>query len=334
MKKKILLFGEPLIRVMPLDVQQIDNQTLSKIYFGGSEVNIARTLQGFGLDTEFLTGLPDSNIGERFLAFLKRNSIGTNHIHRIGKRIGIYYLENGFGCRQSNVFYDRSHTSISELKAEMIDVDKLFDGIVHFHFSGITIAINEEIRKLLLLLLDEAKKRNITISLDLNWRSKMISALEAKKLFSVFAHYADYCFGIEPIMINEQDLKLFNRHNARVESIEERMATLQKIYQFKVIFHTIRQTDEQGNNLYSAYGLTNTFQKSIELKTKVLQRVGSGDAFIAGALYQLIQGASLQKTLDFAIASGTLKCTFEEDSMFQSVKAIEALGASSKDIIR
>ena len=300
---KILLFGEPLIRISPLDATSIGDHVASSTYFGGSEINIACNLQALGISTKVFTALPANEIGDRFLTFLKQHQIDTSSICRLGDRIGLYYLENGFGCRQSEVFYDRKHTSISQIRPNMLDMDSLFQGISHFHFSGITVAIGQEVRTILLLLLEEAKHRGIVVSMDLNLRTKMISVLEAKYEFSKFARFTDYCFGIDPLMIDDQNLEMFPRDSASLEEVENRMRLLKEAYGFKVIFHTLRSSDEQDKNVYQAYALEELFEESVQLKTAVYQRIGSGDAFISGALYQLLHHSSLKTTIDFAVAS-------------------------------
>ncbi|HGL1798830.1 TPA: sugar kinase [Streptococcus pneumoniae] len=331
---KILLFGEPLIRISPLDATSIGDHVASSTYFGGSEINIACNLQALGISTKVFTALPANEIGDRFLTFLKQHQIDTSSICRLGDRIGLYYLENGFGCRQSEVFYDRKHTSISQIRPNMLDMDSLFQGISHFHFSGITVAIGQEIRTILLLLLEEAKRRGIVVSMDLNLRTKMISVLEAKYEFSKFARFTDYCFGIDPLMIDDQNLEMFPRDSASLEKVENRMRLLKEAYGFKAIFHTLRSSDEQDKNVYQAYALEERFEESVQLKTAVYQRIGSGDAFISGALYQLLHHSSLKTTIDFAVASATLKCTLPGDHLSTSATSIENLLANAQDIIR
>lgn len=331
---KLLLFGEPLIRISPLDATSIGDHVASSTYFGGSEINIACNLQALGISTKVFTALPANEIGDRFLTFLKQHQIDTSSICRLGDRIGLYYLENGFGCRQSEVFYDRKHTSISQIRPNMLDMDSLFQGISHFHFSGITVAIGQEVRTLLLLLLEEAKRRGIIVSMDLNLRTKMISVLEAKYEFSKFARFADYCFGIDPLMIDDQNLEMFPRDKASLKEVENRMRQLKEAYGFKAIFHTLRSSDEQDKNVYQAYALEERFEESVQLKTAVYQRVGSGDAFISGALYQLLHHSSLKTTIDFAVASATLKCTLPGDHLSTSETSIEKLLANAQDIIR
>lgn len=331
---KLLLFGEPLIRISPLDATSIGDHVASSTYFGGSEVNIACNLQALGVSTKVFTGLPANEIGDRFLTFLKQHQIDTSSICRLGDRIGLYYLENGFGCRQSEVFYDRKHTSISQILPDMLDMDSIFQEISHFHFSGITVAVGPEVRRLLLLLLKEAKRRGIVISMDLNLRTKMISVLEAKYEFSKFARFADYCFGIDPLMIDEQNLQMFSRETASLDEVEKRMRQLKESYNFKAIFHTLRSSDEQDKNVYQAYALGESFEESVQLKTAVYQRVGSGDAFISGALYQLINHSSLKTSIDFAVASATLKCTLPGDHLSTPAASIEKLLENAQDIIR
>lgn len=331
---KILLFGEPLIRISPLDATSIGDHVASSTYFGGSEINIACNLQALGISTKVFTALPANEIGDRFLTFLKQHQIDTSSICRLGNRIGLYFLENGFGCRQSEVFYDRKHTSISQIRPNMLNMDSLFQGISHFHFSGITVAIGQEVRTLLLLLLEEAKRRGIIVSMDLNLRTKMISVLEAKYEFSKFARFADYCFGIDPLMIDDQNLEMFPRDRASLKEVENRMRQLKEAYGFEAIFHTLRSSDEQDKNVYQAYALGERFEESVQLKTAVYQRVGSGDAFISGALYQLLHHSSLKTTIDFAVASATLKCTLPGDHLSTSATSIENLLANAQDIIR
>ncbi|HGR6786537.1 TPA: sugar kinase [Streptococcus pneumoniae] len=331
---KILLFGEPLIRISPLDATSIGDHVASSTYFGGSEINIACNLQALGISTKVFTALPANEIGDRFLTFLKQHQIDTSSICRLGDRIGLYYLENGFGCRQSEVFYDRKHTSISQIRPNMLDMDSLFQGISHFHFSGITVAIGQEVRAILLLLLEEAKRRGIVVSMDLNLRTKMISVLEAKYEFSKFARFTDYCFGIDPLMIDDQNLEMFPRDSASLEEVENRMRLLKEAYGFKAIFHNLRSSDEQDKNVYQAYALEERFEESVQLKTAVYQRIGSGDAFISGALYQLLHHSSLKTTIDFAVASATLKCTLPGDHLSTSATSIENLLANAQDIIR
>ena len=135
-------------------------------------------------------------------------------------------------------------------------------------------------------------------------------------------------------MIDDQNLEMFPRDRASLKEVENRMRQLKEAYGFKAIFHTLRSSDEQDKNVYQAYALGESFEESVQLKTAVYQRVGSGDAFISGALYQLLHHSSLKTTIDFAVASATLKCTLPGDHLSTSAAGIEKLLANAQDIIR
>lgn len=333
---KVLFFGEPLIRITPSDYDHLNNKAKTDMFFGGSEVNIARALQGFGQDSRLLTALPDNYMGEQFTRFLTESHIDCSLIQKQGDRIGIYYFENTVGCRQGEVIYDRKNSSLHDFQVNNINYDKLFQDVSLFHFSGITLSLSENMRSITETLVIEAKKRGILISLDLNFRSHLISVLEAKKFFSHFAESVDICFGIEPLMLDENDLTLFNRDAASESDIKSRMASLSEKYGFKTIFHTSRSQDEYGRNNYSAYLYQDNsqFEPSKKMTTQLIERVGSGDAFVAGALYQLIQGKAAAETVDFAVASASLKCTIQGDNMFETVDTVNRVLNLSKDIVR
>ena len=162
----------------------------------------------------------------------------------------------------------------------------------------------------------------------------MIQLQDAKREFSHFATYADYCFGIEPLMLDDQDLTLFDRENATLSDLETRMRNLKETFQFKAIFHTLRNIDEAGINHYQAFAFDGDFYASTIFQTRVLQRIGSGDAFVAGALYKLINNSSMNETIDFAAATGSFKCTLAEDYLYHSEKYINKLSTPFKDVSR
>lgn len=332
--KKVLLIGEPLIRISPLHHLELSDGVDAKCFFGGSEVNIACTLQGFGQEAKMFTALPQNSLGDRFSTFLSSHGIDTSSILRLGDRIGLYYLEEGFGCRTSKVYYDRKFSSFSSIDERYISIADVLDGVEWIHFSGITLAVAASASVWLKKILTVAKSLHIPISFDLNWRSSLIEIREAKTLFSEFASLADYCFGIEPLLQDPDDWTLFNREGASEEELEHRMSILKKKYSLKGIFHTIRQVDSNGTHTYQAYGLMETFYSSKALRTQVLQRVGSGDAFVAGALYQLLRGKGVKDVTDFALASGLYKCSLEGDFMVQPVHNIYSILGEAKDVIR
>ncbi|MCD3443768.1 sugar kinase [Streptococcus equi subsp. zooepidemicus] len=331
---KVLLVGEPLIRINPSHFQTLGNACQAQLYFGGSEVNIARTLSGFGAASSLLTALPDNQVGRSFEAFLRQSGVATEHVQWCGDRVGVYYLENGFGCRPSQVAYDRSASSFSLLGPQGLDYGKLFEAVTHFHFSGITLALGKVSQDLVEQLAIEAMKRQVCVSFDLNFRSSMISVREAKRLFSHFAQYADLIFGMEPLKCDQADQAMFDRDKADQGAVKERLAALYETYHLKAIFHTERHIDDQGVNHYLAYAYDGQLHRSIELSTPVLQRVGSGDAFVAGCLYQLMRGQAIATALDFAAVTASLKCTVADDQLFVSANQVDRVMRGNREVRR
>lgn len=332
---KLLVVGDPLIRISPVGHQEIASGCSANLFFGGAEVNIARTIGGFGGMVSLLTALPDNPVGRAFHQFLKNSFIDTDLIKWQGKRVGIYYLENGFGCRSSKVFYDRQQSSFTELQAENLNYNQIFEGITYFHFSGISLALGETTRRLIKRLILEAKQRDIVVSFDLNYRSSMMSVIDAKHIFSEFAYHADILFGMEPLMLNDGDTEMLDRSKLNRESIKNRLFGLSQKYDVRTIIHTARNTDSTGNNEFKAYALSDgSFVESRQVKTAILQRVGSGDAFVAGVLYQLMHKEHVKDTLDFGVAAASLKCTVAEDQLFISVDTVKEVLDKDRDVKR
>lgn len=318
----MLTFGEILIRFTPKNFDLFANNNELEYFFGGSEINIAATLTGLGIKTKLFSAVPQNDMSTKIIRYLKGIGIDTERVIQRGEKIGYYFVERSVGPRQSSVIYDRKHSSFSQLTLEDVDTNVLLDEIQWVHFSGSTAAVNESVREILKELLIEAKKREIFVSMDLNFRSKMWSAESAKQCMTALAPYVDVCFGIEPIMLHDQDVKMFNREEAGKEEIQKRMEDLKQKFGFQYIFHTVRKNDEQNNNIYYAYGLAEHFEESAVMKTYMVERIGSGDAFVSGIIYSLIKNYSLKEALDFGTASATLKCTVKGDHMIPNVQEI------------
>lgn len=332
--ERFLSIGEILIRFTPNGFDAYENNNEIEYFFGGSEANIAAILSCWDIDSSILSALPDNSISKNIKRYFRGRGVDVSNIITKGDKIGCYFLERSAGVRNSNVIYDRKHSSFSELTINDIDISNILNGITWIHFSGITLAVSENSRKLVKEIVKEAKSRNIFISIDLNFRSKMCSFLEAKKYMTEIAKYADMCFGIEPIMMNEKDINMFDRENTSKEDIYIRMKELKDTFGVKYIFHTERINDKQDNNTYYAYGLGEGFEESVKLTTRMIERVGSGDAFVSGVIYSIMQGKNLKEALDFGVASATLKCTIKGDSMVTTEEEVTKIISEKSTIDR
>ncbi|HKJ45390.1 MAG TPA: sugar kinase, partial [Balneolales bacterium] len=173
MQKRIITFGEIMLRLATKGFKRFSQATEFEAIYGGGEANVAVSLANYGLPVDFVTRLPDNDIGEAALMNLRKYGVGTGKIIRGGERLGIYFLEKGAVSRGSKVVYDRAHSAISQIKPGMIDWEKVFGDAGWFHWTGITPAISEGTAAVCKEAVEAANKLGLTVSTDLNYRKKL-----------------------------------------------------------------------------------------------------------------------------------------------------------------
>src|SRR5260221_8681741 len=169
----ILSFGELLLRICPDADGEWLNNNLLPFYVGGAELNVATALAIWGLSSKYFTALPDNGLSAQIKKFLQNKGIDTSAIHTNGKRIGLYFLTKGQDLKHDALIYDRADSAFAGLKPGLIDWDKILEGVSWFHFSAICPAISQNVADLCKEVLEVASKKNITISVDMNYRSKL-----------------------------------------------------------------------------------------------------------------------------------------------------------------
>lgn len=188
-KKKVLCFGELLLRISPAP-QVTDEKQPMLVFVGGAELNVATALAGWDVPVKYFTVLPDNFMSKHMINYLEYKGIFTSSIMYGGSRIGLYYLERGADLKGKMV-YDRENSSFSELKPGTIDWDSVFAGVSWFNFSAISPALNQNVADVCLEAVKEASKRGITISIDLNYRSRLWKY--GKAPIDVIPAMAEYC---------------------------------------------------------------------------------------------------------------------------------------------
>ena len=173
MSKRVITFGEIMLRLAPEGYYRFVQANNFGATYGGGEANVAVSLANYGFDAAFVTKLPKHEIGQAAVNELRRYGVDTSTITRGGDRVGIYFLEKGASQRPSKVIYDRAHSAISEATPEDFDWAKIFEGADWFHFTGITPALNDTVAAICLEACKKAKELGITVSCDLNYRNKL-----------------------------------------------------------------------------------------------------------------------------------------------------------------
>lgn len=327
--KKIVAYGEIMMRLTPDNFSLLEDTTKLDVCYGGTESNVLVALSHLGDKTSYLTKLPDNQLGEAVKRHLLRHEVGVSNIVYGGSMLGIYFMEQGYGDRASSVIYHRKSAVINTLTEDDFDYDEVFDGASWFHVTGISLAISKASKDVTLRLCKEAKKRNMIVSFDFNYRQTLWTLDEAKAVYKDIMEYVDICFG------NSFDLANFMDINEDSEELS--VKNFLKQYNVKYLIHTKRNiidanTQELSGHLYSLEGSYHTDVKRFE----VLDRIGGGDAFVAGIIHVLNQDLNkVDEALDLGINLGVLKHLVSGDVLGLSGKEIKKwLTNHSKDVIR
>lgn len=329
---KFLTFGEIMLRLKAPGKECFFQSPMLEATFGGGEANVAVSLANYGMDAAFLTVLPHNAIGDECVKELRRFGVDTSRILRGDGRMGIYFLEGGANQRPSKVVYDRAGSSIALAKTGAIDWGKAFEGIEWFHITGITPAISETAMELSLESVKEAKKRNITVSCDLNFRKNLWKY--GKRAAEVMQEISNF---VDVAIANEEDVQksLEITTDVVVESGEldrEKYRNLgNKVLEaypnMKMIAITLRESHSADWNSWAAcLNDGNNFYVSPKYEIRdIVDRVGGGDSFAGGLIYGLNAYHDNQKALDFAVAASCLKHSVIGDYNRVSVSDVEKL---------
>ena len=345
MSKKIVTFGEIMLRLATPDHQRFSQVTSFNASFGGGEANVAVSLAHFGLTAEFVTRLPQNDLGESVIMELKRHSVITDNILAGGNRLGIYFLETGSVSRPSKVIYDRAGSSVAEISPGMINWNNVFNNASWFHWTGITPAISKGAADTCLEAIKVAKSKGLTVSCDLNFRKKLWKwGKEAGEVMPDLVSHCDILLG------NEEDAeKVFgirsdssniidgNITSSEYESVCTQLG--QKFPSAKKIVITLRGSINADHNTWSGilYDGKKFFKAPVYQITHIVDRVGGGDSFMGGLIYGLLAyPGDDQNALNFAVAASCLKHTIHGDFNMVSLQEVEQLmkGDRSGRVVR
>ena len=178
--KKVVGFGDFLVRLSPPGYLKFIQADTFDINYTGAEANVLVSLAFMGVDTEFVTRVPDNAIADSGIALMRKYNVGTGHIVKGGERMGVFYLEKGASQRPSRIVYDRKYSGIAMAEPGMFDWDAIFKNASNFHITGITPALGPKMPEVSIEAVKKAKEHGVTVSCDLNYRKNMWSPQKAK----------------------------------------------------------------------------------------------------------------------------------------------------------
>ncbi len=328
--KKIITFGEIMLRLMPEGYTRFVQAENFEATYAGGEANVAVSLANYGMDAAFVSKVPAHEIGQCAVNALRRYGVDTSLMIRGGDRLGAYFVEKGASQRPSKVVYDRKHSAISEADPSEFDWESIFTDIDWFHFTGITPALSKNCAAMCKQALEVAKKKGITVSCDLNYRKNLWSKEDAGKVMAELMPYVDVCIA------NEEDAgDVFNIHakdsnitggELSKEGYIDVAKQLADRFGFKKVAITLRGSISASDNNWAGmlYDGNDAFFSPNYL-IRIVDRVGGGDSFGGGLIYALLSEYDSQKSINFAVAASCLKHSIQGDFNQVSVKEVESL---------
>ena len=332
--KKIVTFGEIMMRLNPEGYLRFVQADGFEASYAGGEANVAVSLANYGFDAAFVSKVPAHEIGQCAVNMLRRYGVDTSKMVRGGDRLGIYFVEKGASQRASKVIYDRAYSAISMAKKEEFNWEEIFKGVDWFHFTGITPALGGEMPEACLEACKAAKKLGVKISCDLNYRKKLWTTAEAQKVMSELMPYVDLCianeedakdvFGIEA---ENTDLNAGKVNDAGYISVAQKLT---ERFGFEKVAITLRSSISASDNEWGAMLYSDgKAYFSPKYLVHIVDRVGGGDSFGGGLIYSLLSGYDEQKAINFAVAASCLKHSIEQDFNLVSVAEVENLAAGN-----
>lgn len=321
-----------MVRLQPFLYERFIQTDHLEFTFGGGEANVAVSLANYGVESAYVTKLPEHAIGQAAVNSLRRYGVDTGRIVRGGNRIGIYYTEKGASQRPSLCIYDRANSAIAEAGPEEFDWDAIFEGAEWFHFTGISPALGDNVAQICAEACKAAKRKGCTVSCDLNYRGRLWSREKAGEVMAELCGYVDVCIANEEdaadvfgIRAEKSDITGGSLNRDGYEDVARQLS---ERFGFKMVAITLRESLSASDNNWSAMLYDTATDRCVfgkKYSLHIVDRIGGGDSFAGGLIYSLMTGKTLEQTIEFAVAASALKHSVEGDYNMVSLEEIEKL---------
>jgi 2-dehydro-3-deoxygluconokinase len=328
----LVTFGEAMIRLSPPNFQRLEQANSLDLWVGGGELNVAVGAAHLGAKTKWVSRLPQNPLGRLLENRVRQACVDTSSIIWTEKgRVGIYFLEFGAAPRPSAVLYDRANSAISQVQPGEINWKEIFAGAKWFHLSGVTPALSDSAAAASLEALKAAKESGLTVSYDLNYRSKLWSPEKAQKIQEPMMEFVDV------LITTEEDTSVvFKVHSGAPEdmafttvSSESYVSVARQLHQkfgFKVVAITVRENPLVWRNSWTAIALVDgQVLEDVKYELEIVDRLGGGDSFCAGFIYGYQKKKTWADALRYGNALAALKHTNPGDFNWSTLADVESL---------
>jgi 2-dehydro-3-deoxygluconokinase len=327
-----LCFGELLLRFCPDTLGNWLQQNSLPFYVGGAEANVAVALAHWQVPAMYVSGVPDHLVGRYVVQYLAQQGIDVSRMFFGGDRLGLYFLPQGTDLKNAGVIYDRAYSSFSQLQPGTIDWDQVLHGVSWLHFSAITPALNQNLADISKAAAAAAAQKGIPVSLDMNYRARLWQWGRAPiDIMPDLVPFCDVLMGnlwaFEKMLgcnINEEKLKTATKDIYLEEAQHLSKNLVHRFPKLRAVANTFRFDQQPGTVQYYAtlFG-AGQFHVSAEYKVDVIDKVGSGDCFMAGLIYGFYNNVPFAQMLDFATAAAVTKLRETGDATHSTVAVIQ-----------
>jgi 2-dehydro-3-deoxygluconokinase len=327
---ELVTLGEAMLRLSPPEHERLEQATSLRIHVGGSELNVAVAATRLGLASRFITRLTDNPLGHMVENKAREQGVDTSYtVWTNEDRVGTYYLEFGASPRANSVVYDRKHSAVAGLRPGEIDWKAALSGARAFHVSGITPALSATAAEATLESVDAARQAGLLVSVDLNYRVRLWSREDARRVMTKIVGAADVLITTE-----EDTERVFG---IRRDSYEDVARSLADEFDLRIVAITLRENLSVWRNTWTAMAYeadTGEITRGPVFDIEVVDRVGAGDAFAGGFLYgYLTQGVS--DGIRYGVGVSAIKQTHPGDMVFATRSEVErVLGGAGLRIDR
>ncbi|MGI5893152.1 MAG: sugar kinase [Candidatus Merdivicinus sp.] len=325
MKKEfdLLALGELLLRLSPPNNERLTRGSTFDKQVGGAELNAITGAAMLGLRCGIVSKLPANDLGTYIKNTVRLGGVSDDYLvydSEKDARLGVYYYENGAYPRKPRIVYDRKNTSINKIELTDFD-DHFYESTRCFHTSGITLALSPHVRATAIEMIKRFKANGAIISFDVNFRGNLWTGAEAKECIEQILPYVDIFFCSEDTarltFLKEGDVRSIMKQFTEEYPITVMASTQRIVHSPKR--HTF------GSIIYCAKNKT-YYEEPPYADIEVVDRIGSGDAYISGVLYGLLSHeGDYQRALEYGNAISSLKNTIPGDLLATDLKEIDSI---------
>ncbi|MBK9336284.1 MAG: sugar kinase [Lewinellaceae bacterium] len=317
----VITFGEIMMRLTAPGQQRFVQATNLGITYGGGEANTAAALAQMGVPAAHVTVFPENDLGKAAAAFFQKFGMDTSHFFFRDGRLGLYFMETGAGIRPSRIVYDRYESAFAKLDPAVFDWEKILTGARWFHWTGITPAVSATAAQACSEAIQTARRMGIPVSADVNYRRVLWQY--GQKASDVMPALVEGC---DVAVCTEGDAAdIFGIQSTDFQDMARQMK--QRFPNLKQIIATRRDTLSANNNRLTGlyFDGTNYHESPVFDLNPIVDRIGGGDAFMAGFIYGSLTYTDPERTLAFATAASALKHTIEGDFNLATVSEVEQI---------